>query len=265
MHHHHKHHHKHHHHHHHHKHHHHHHHHQQGGFKFHPEADLADTEALASINTWKAAVVNVPFGGAKGGVAVVRGDWARRRRRQPSECKKGRLAVDLRRPPADASNEHVAREFKTLAETASCSFKHTKHANKKTHQTQNPPIPKQNKTNKTGPHPAVGARAAEAHAQAGRRDGAHPGRARRHPRPRHRHRRARDGACGLCGLSVWTVCAWTATCGARRFERAPVDGVDVARQRSNMRRQPVTPINHRAITAATTTYNQSTFVTSRSS
>ncbi|KAI8474238.1 MAG: glutamate dehydrogenase [Monoraphidium minutum] len=42
----------------------------KGGFKFHPDADLADTEALASINTWKSAVVNVPFGGAKGGVAV---------------------------------------------------------------------------------------------------------------------------------------------------------------------------------------------------
>lgn len=42
----------------------------KGGFKFHPGADLADTEALASINTWKSAVMNVPFGGAKGGVAV---------------------------------------------------------------------------------------------------------------------------------------------------------------------------------------------------
>lgn len=27
-------------------------------------------QSLASINTWKSAVVNVPFGGAKGGVAV---------------------------------------------------------------------------------------------------------------------------------------------------------------------------------------------------
>ncbi|GBF99966.1 glutamate dehydrogenase [Raphidocelis subcapitata] len=42
----------------------------KGGFKFHPSADLEDTEGLASINTWKSAVVNVPFGGAKGGVAV---------------------------------------------------------------------------------------------------------------------------------------------------------------------------------------------------
>lgn len=42
----------------------------KGGFKYHPGADLEDVAGLASINTWKSAVVNVPFGGAKGGVAV---------------------------------------------------------------------------------------------------------------------------------------------------------------------------------------------------
>lgn len=42
----------------------------KGGLKFHPEADLADVEGLASLNTWKTALMGVPFGGAKGGVAV---------------------------------------------------------------------------------------------------------------------------------------------------------------------------------------------------
>eukprot|EP00879_Flechtneria_rotunda_P003623 GHRR01003860.1.p1 GENE.GHRR01003860.1~~GHRR01003860.1.p1 ORF type:complete len:417 (+),score=105.87 GHRR01003860.1:112-1362(+) len=40
----------------------------KGGFKYHLEASLEDVEGLASLNTWKTAVMDVPFGGAKGGV-----------------------------------------------------------------------------------------------------------------------------------------------------------------------------------------------------
>ncbi|WP_052571797.1 Glu/Leu/Phe/Val family dehydrogenase [Geothrix fermentans] len=41
---------------------------QKGGLRFHPDLVLDDVRALASLNTWKTAVVNIPFGGAKGGI-----------------------------------------------------------------------------------------------------------------------------------------------------------------------------------------------------
>ena len=40
----------------------------KGGLRFHPQTDLDDVRALAMWMTWKAALVDVPFGGAKGGV-----------------------------------------------------------------------------------------------------------------------------------------------------------------------------------------------------
>jgi len=41
----------------------------KGGLRFHPSVDADDVRALASLMTWKTAVVNIPYGGAKGGVA----------------------------------------------------------------------------------------------------------------------------------------------------------------------------------------------------
>jgi glutamate dehydrogenase (NAD(P)+) len=42
----------------------------KGGIRFHPEVDLDEVRALAELMTWKTAVVNIPYGGAKGGVNV---------------------------------------------------------------------------------------------------------------------------------------------------------------------------------------------------
>jgi glutamate dehydrogenase (NAD(P)+) len=40
----------------------------KGGIRYHPLADQEEVRALASIMTWKNAVVNIPYGGAKGGI-----------------------------------------------------------------------------------------------------------------------------------------------------------------------------------------------------
>ena len=40
----------------------------KGGLRFHPHVDIDEARSLASLMTWKTALVDVPFGGAKGGI-----------------------------------------------------------------------------------------------------------------------------------------------------------------------------------------------------
>ncbi len=62
----------------------------KGGIRYHPDVTLEETTALSMWMTWKCAVVNIPYGGAKGGVAcnpkiMSRAELQRLTRRYTSE------------------------------------------------------------------------------------------------------------------------------------------------------------------------------------
>ncbi|MFQ5608009.1 MAG: Glu/Leu/Phe/Val dehydrogenase, partial [Candidatus Zixiibacteriota bacterium] len=62
----------------------------KGGIRYHPKVSLDEVQALASWMTWKCAVANIPFGGAKGGIVC-----------DPRELSKKELARLTRRYTAD--------------------------------------------------------------------------------------------------------------------------------------------------------------------
>ncbi len=48
----------------------------KGGLRFHPLVDIDEIRALSTLMTWKTAITNIPFGGAKGGLQIDPADYS---------------------------------------------------------------------------------------------------------------------------------------------------------------------------------------------
>ena len=42
----------------------------KGGIRYHPEVNLDEVRSLAALMTWKTALIDIPYGGGKGGIAI---------------------------------------------------------------------------------------------------------------------------------------------------------------------------------------------------
>jgi len=86
----------------------------KGGIRYSPDVNLDEVRALASWMTWKCAVVNIPFGGAKGGVIcdpkkMSRSELERMTRRYTSEI------IDFIGPEKDVPAPDMNTNEQTMA------------------------------------------------------------------------------------------------------------------------------------------------------
>jgi glutamate dehydrogenase (NAD(P)+) len=99
----------------------------KGGIRYSPDVSLDEVRALASWMTWKCAVVNIPFGGAKGGVIcdpkkMSQGELERMIRRYTSEI------IDFIGPEKDVPAPDMNTNEQTMAwimDTYSMHMGHT--------------------------------------------------------------------------------------------------------------------------------------------
>jgi glutamate dehydrogenase (NAD(P)+) len=86
----------------------------KGGIRFHPHTDLDEVRALAMWMTWKCALIGIPYGGAKGGVAIdprthSRGELERATRRYAAEL------IPVIGPEKDIPAPDVGTDEQTMA------------------------------------------------------------------------------------------------------------------------------------------------------
>ena len=99
----------------------------KGGVRYGPDVTLDEVRALASWMTWKCAVVNIPFGGAKGGVIcepslLSDGELERITRRYTAEI------IDLIGPERDVPAPDVSTNDRVMAWIMDTYSMHVRHA-----------------------------------------------------------------------------------------------------------------------------------------
>ncbi|MCG6134490.1 MAG: Glu/Leu/Phe/Val dehydrogenase [Nostoc sp. LLA-1] len=99
----------------------------KGGIRYHPAVSLREVSALAMLMTWKCALLGIPYGGAKGGIAIDPksysvGELERITRRYTSELIKDiGPSVDIPAPDMGTS----AREMAWMMDTYSVNVGHS--------------------------------------------------------------------------------------------------------------------------------------------
>jgi len=86
----------------------------KGGIRYHQDVTLEEMRALAMWMTWKCAVVNIPFGGAKGGVIVDPRDLSERELRRLTRRFATEISV-LMSPEGDIPAPDVGTNAQTMA------------------------------------------------------------------------------------------------------------------------------------------------------
>ena len=102
----------------------------KGGIRFGPNVTLDETRALASWMTWKCAVVNIPFGGAAGGVICDRDKMSRRELERLTRRYTAEL-MELLGPEKDVPGPDINTDEQIMAwimDTYSMHVRHTVNA-----------------------------------------------------------------------------------------------------------------------------------------
>ncbi len=86
----------------------------KGGIRYHPDVTEAEVSALAAFMTWKTAVVDIPYGGGKGGVICDPKNLSRRELRHITRCFVAELG-DLIGPHTDIPAPDVYTNAQTMA------------------------------------------------------------------------------------------------------------------------------------------------------
>ncbi len=98
----------------------------KGGIRYHPDVTLREVSALAMLMTWKCALLGIPYGGAKGGIALAparysAGELERITRRYTSELIKD-IGPEVDIPAPDMGTS--AREMAWMMDTYSVNVGH---------------------------------------------------------------------------------------------------------------------------------------------
>lgn len=86
----------------------------KGGIRYHPQVDLDEVRALAALMTWKTSLVDIPFGGAKGGINCDPSKMSAAEKQKLTRTFTGRISLMLG-PMRDVPAPDMGTDAQTMA------------------------------------------------------------------------------------------------------------------------------------------------------